>query len=279
MKKDNSKYSGELCLELDKINDRFTETKKYYDGLIKMSPIMNFDSEKIPSYFIVGLGGGYVEGEEYKYNITLKNGVRSIITTQASTKVYKCIDNKATKQKTIINLKNDSILEYITDSVILYKDAIYKQFNEIYMDEDAFFIYSDGITSGWSSDGKKFQYNNVQLSTKVYFNNEIILLDNLIVNPRENDVSGLGYFEGYENFGTLLVINKNIKSEVVTKLRKELSNLDLDVKLGISELERCGFVLRVLGHLTQHIEKAIKICHNYIRREFLNSRNINIRKY
>ena len=44
-------------------------------------------------------------------------------------------------------------------------------------------------------------------------------------------------------------------------------------------LEVNGFVLRVLGNLTQDIEKAILVCHNYIRKEFLGSRNLSIRKY
>lgn len=272
-------YAGMVDFVLEKRNKNTVEVKKSFDGLIKVSPTMKLDRENIPAYFIVGLGGGYIEGEKYKYEFTLKKGARSIITTQASTKVYKCENNKKTQQETIIRLEDGSVLEYVTDSVILFKNAIYNQSNEIYMDEDSTLIYSDGITSGWSQDGESFTYSGVQMSTKVYINNKIVMLDNLIVNPREDDVSGLGYFEGYENFGTLLVINKNITDEIIEQLRKLLSEIDLPIKVGISKLETNGFVLRVLGNLTQNIEKAIGLCHNYIRKEFLNSRELLIRKY
>ena len=274
-----SAYAGEIYLELSEKDGRTIESKKKYDGLIKVSPTIHLDSEKISTYFLVGLGGGYVEGEKYRFEITLKDKARSIITTQSSTKVYKCEHNRETKQETKIILKDSSILEYITNSVILYKDAIYKQVNEFYMDDDSTLIYSDGITSGWSKEGESFSYNKALLNTKVYLNNKIVLLDNLLVNPREDDVTGLGYFEGFKNFGTLLVINKNITSDIIQTLKHKVAEEKLPIKFGISELEMNGFVCRVLGNLTQDIEKAIGICHNYIRKEFLHSRELLIRKY
>ena len=275
----NIKYAGEFDIVLEQKNGKTVISEKRFNGLIKVSPTIHLDSEKISTYFIVGLGGGYVEGEKYKYSITQKEDTRAIITTQSSTKVYKCENNNRTEQETTINLEKNSILEYITDSVILYKNAIYKQVNNIYMDDSSTLIYSDGITSGWSKDGDAFQYSNVQLKTNVYLNNKLVLLDNLLLDPKRNDVTKLGFFEGYKNFGTLLVINKNINAQTIEDLRNEIKNLNLPIYFGISELEVNGFVLRVLGNLTQNIESAIKLCHNYIRKKFLNSRDLFIRKY
>lgn len=275
----NKEYEGQFDITLEKKNEETVISKKSFGGLVKVSPRMHLDSEKISSYFIVGLGGGYVEGEKYRYEIHMKKDTRALITTQSATKVYKCEHGLTTKQSTIINLEDNSILEYITDNVILYKDADYKQINEIYMDKDATLIYTDGITCGWSKDGEKFQYSRVQFKTKIYVENKVVLLDNLLVNPKEDDVTKLGYFEGYENFGTLIVINKNITTDIIEKLRKILGELKLNICCGISEIETNGFVLRVLGNLTQDINAAIYICHNYIRKEFLGSKELSIRKY
>ena len=275
----NKEFEGQFDITLEKKNKETVISKKSFGGLIKISPLMHLDSEKISSYFIVGLGGGYVEGEKYRYRIHMKKDSRALITTQSATKVYKCEHGLTTEQNTIISLEDNSILEYITDSVILYKDAHYKQINEIYMDKDATLIYTDGITSGWSKDGKKFQYSKVQFKTKIYIENKVVLLDNLLINPREDDVTKLGYFEGYENFGTLIVINKNITSEIIEELKMILESLELNICCGISEIETNGFVLRVLGNLTQDIGAAINICHNYIRKKILGSKELSIRKY
>lgn len=275
----NNQYAGEFNIVLENINGTTVVSDKRFGGLIKISPTMHLDSEKISAYFILGLGGGYVEGEKYKYSVLVKNNARAIITTQAATKVYKCLNEKAAIQEIQLKIEGNGILEYITDNVILYKDALYKQDNEIYLDKDSTLIYSDGITSGWSVTGEAFSYSRLQLRTKVYMDNVLVLLDNLLINPIEDDVTKLGYFEGYENFGTLLVINKKITNEIIDTLRLSLKNLNLDINFGISEIEVNGFVLRVLGHSTQNVDEAIKLCHNYVRKVLFNSKELSIRKY
>ena len=244
-----------------------------YEVVVKM------DRENIPTFYLLQLGGGYIEGEKYKNIFKLNNEARAIITTQASTKVYKCLNNITTEQETEITLGKNSVLEYITDSVILYKGAIYKQVNNIYLDKSSTLIYSDGITAGWSPEGDKFTYNSVQLKSNIYVNNKLVLLDNLIVKPDENDVTKLGFFEEYSNLGTLLVINENINDIVINDLREIIKSLNLPIDFGISKLEVNGLVLRVLGNLTQHIELAMGTCHNYIRKKFLSSKDLIIRKY
>ena len=166
-KKIKSEYSGFIDLVIDKKNDKTITTKKYYEGLVKVSPTIRMDRENIPTFYLLQLGGGYIEGEKYKNRFKLNDEARAIITTQASTKVYKCLNKIATEQETEIILGKNSVLEYITDSVILYKDAIYKQVNNIYLDESSTLIYSDGITAGWSPEGDKFTYNSVQLKSNI----------------------------------------------------------------------------------------------------------------
>ncbi|WP_302538086.1 urease accessory protein UreD [Clostridium saudiense] len=276
--KNKSEYSGFIELVLEKKDGVTVATKKYYEGLVKVSRSIKMNRENIPTFYLLQLGGGYIEGEKYKNVFKLKDEARAIITTQASTKVYKCINKIKTEQETEISLGVNSILEYITDSVILYKDAIYKQVNNIYLDESSTLIYSDGITAGWSPDGDKFSYSGVQLKSNIYVNNKLVLLDNLVVNPRENDVTRLGFFEEYSNFGTLLVINKEINDSVISDLREKLTKLNLPIDFGISKLEINGFVLRVLGNLTQHIEQTIGCCNNYVRNRFLDSKDLVVRK-
>ena len=273
-----NKYSGIIELVLENKDNNTISTKKIYKGLSRVSPSTKMDRENISTFYLIGLGGGYIEGEKYKNTFILKDETRAIITTQASTKVYKCTHGLKAEQETIIRIGKNSILEYITDSVILYKDAIYKQVNNIYLDETSTLIYSDGITAGWSPEGDKFKYNSVQLKSNVYINDKIVLLDNLIINPTNNDVTQLGFFEEYLNFGTILVINKNITDEVVEEIRKLLAKIDLPIDYGISKLETTGFVLRVLGNLTQHIEYVMNVCHNYVRKSFLDSKELIIRK-
>lgn len=253
--------------------------KSYTVGASKISPAIYLESEEIPCYYLIQLGGGYIEGEYYENHLTLKENSHSIITTQASSKVYKSENKIPSRQYTSVKLKSGSIMEFINDSVILYKDAVYQQKTDIHLTKESTLIYFDGITCGWSPDGKLFQYTSASMKTDVYLDEELVYLDNLKIVPEEYDVQSFGILEGYKNFGTMLVFDKRVNRDIVKKSRELLKNSNLDIKFGVSELESNGFIIRILGNLTQDIQKGASLVHNYLRKEFFNSEELELRKY
>ncbi|MDO4588834.1 MAG: urease accessory protein UreD [Fusobacterium sp.] len=271
--------AGYTELILQKTPRRTSAKKSYTVGAAKVSPAIYLDDDSIPCYYLIQLGGGYIEGEYYENNIKLEEESQAILTTQASSKIYKSENGIPSKQYTNLQLEKNSKLEFINDSVILYKDAVYEQTTDIYLNEESSLIYSDGITAGWSPDGKLFQYTSARLKTNIYLDGELIYLDNLKITPKDYDVQSFGILEGYKNFGTMLVIDKRIDKELIKRLREETRKLDLDVKFGISLLEKNGFVVRVLGNLTQDIQKVINRVHTILRKEFYEFEELDLRKY
>lgn len=272
-------FDGNLRIILEKNNDRTTINEIYYDGVSKVSPTISLDNEKIPCYFLIHLGGGYLEGEVCYNYIELKDNCRSIITTQTPTIVYKCESGIPSKQFTTIKLGENSVVEYILDTTILFKNSIFEQYTDVYMEESSTFIYTDGLTSGWSSDGKKFKYEFVRMRNRVFIDNKIVLLDNLILKPNVQEMYEIGLMEGYTNYGTAIVIDRRINEEFVEELREEVEKLNLDIKFAISVIEVNGFVIRVLGNFTQDIQKSIYLCINHIRQKLFGSNKLNLRKY
>ena len=59
-------YSGIIELVLEEKDNRTITSKKYNEGLVKVSANIRNDREKIPTYYLLQLGGGYIEGEKYK---------------------------------------------------------------------------------------------------------------------------------------------------------------------------------------------------------------------
>ena len=271
--------AGYTELVLQKTPRRTGAKKSYTVGAAKISPAIYLDDDTIPCYYLIQLGGGYIEGEYYENNIKLEKGSEAILTTQASSKIYKSENSIPSKQYTNLYLEKDSKLEFINDSVILYKDAVYEQSTDIYLEDGSTLIYSDGITAGWSPDGKLFQYKSARIRTNLYLEEELIYLDNLKITPSEYEVQSFGILEGYKNFGTMLVIDKRVNKELIKKLREETKDLNLDVKFGISLLEKNGFIIRVLGNLTQDIQRVINKVHTYLRKEFFELEELDLRKY
>lgn len=271
--------AGYTELILQKTPRRTGAKKSYTVGAAKISPAIYLDDDSIPCYYLIQLGGGYIEGEYYENRLKLEEGSQAILTTQASSKIYKSENGIPSKQYTNLQLEKNSKLEFINDSVILYKDAVYEQSTDIYLEEGVTLIYSDGITAGWSPDGKLFQYTSARIKTNLYLNGELIYLDNLKITPKDYEVQSFGILEGYKNFGTMVVIDERIDKELIKRLREKTKNLNLDVKFGISLLEKNGFIVRVLGNLTQDIQKVINKVHTYLRKEFFEFEELDLRKY
>ncbi len=253
--------------------------KSYTKGASKISPAVYLDVDNVPCYYLIQLGGGYIEGEYYENYLEMKDDSRAVITTQASNKVYKSENGIPSKQYSRIKVGENAVMEYINDSVILYKDAVYEQETDIFLKESSTFIYTEGITAGWSPDGKNFQYTSTRMKTKIFIDNELVYFDNLKLVPSQYDVQDFGILEGYKNFGTMIVVDRRIDRDIIKEIRERIENLNLDIKFGISSLETKGFIIRILGNITQDIQKAEGTAHNYLRKIFFDSDELNIRKY
>ena len=274
-----AELTGYLELGMQVKNGEYSAKTLLQMGALRVSPAMYLDESGIPCYFMLSLGGGFVAGDQYENKFTLDDGAKVILTTQSPNKIFKSPKQIPAEQKTSIYLGKGSQLEYISDSLIAYEDAYYIQETEIHMEEDASLIYMDGITPGWAPTGEKFKYDEVKLRTKVYQDGQPILLDYLKLTPKSSKMEALGMLEDYTQFGTMMVIDNRITEEMIKELRGLIDALAKPVQYGISKPYCKGFVLRVLGHLTQDIEKVMEVCHDYVRENIYGIEPLRLRKY
>lgn len=248
-------------------NERTIASKVYHEGNSRVSSNIPLPNEATPYYFFISTGGGFIEGEKYEVAVAVEKQAQAIVTTQAPTYVYKCDNGIETTQVVALDLAEESTLEYLTDEVIPYKNSIYKQETMVQMCDSSTLVIMDGVTAGWSDDEKPFQYQKLQMKTTVYMNERLIYNDHLICEPQENEMSALGYFEGYSNYNSLLVLSPNCTKQVVEKVRKVLETLETTVSFGLSTLEKPGFVLRTLGENGEKNRYVLMVALNCFRAE------------
>lgn len=251
-------------------NGRTIASRIYHEGNSRVSSNIPLAAEKTPYYFFISTGGGFIEGEKYELDVNIAEEAHAIVTTQAPTYVYKCDNNIQTTQKTQLVLEENSTFEYLTDEVIPYKNSIYKQETIIHMKENANLILMDGVTAGWSADEQPFQYAKLQMKTTIFMDEELIYNDHLISEPSKNEMSALGYFEENLNYNTLIIISPQCTKEVIETIRKKLDMIETMANYGISNLEKPGFVLRVLGKSGEENRHILMQALNHFRIEQLN---------
>ena len=88
----------------------------------------------------------------------------------------------------------------------------------------------------------------------------------------------LGYFEGWRNYNSLVMVSSAIDEAFVKALQKHLEDLNLESDFAISALDIPGLVLRILGKTAEDNRRVIYACADYIRREIHGLSSLNLRK-
>lgn len=275
-----SKWTGELKLSLEDRSGKTVARNVFFQGAFKvMRPIYHDESGKV-CYYLLNPGGGYLDGDRYRMDITAEPGARATLTTQGATKVYKTPKDHA-YQETTMTLKAGSYLEYLPDPLIAYRDATYRQKNIVRMESGATFLYTDILTPGWSPDGGQFAFDSVRLINEIYMDGEPAVFDNVRLSPSEQQVGGLGFMEGYTHLGSMIAIGEQTTDDLIDALHDLLAGTSGEdqVKFGISRLAVPGFSIRILARSTGRIEKMLNACHKRISEEWLDLTPASLRKY
>lgn len=273
-----SKWTGELNLDMENRQGRTVAKNVYFQGAFKVMRPIYHQSNNYPCYYLLNPGGGYLDGDNYRMNVTLEEDAELTLTTQSATKVYKTPKQQA-YQETTFYLKKNSYLEYLPDALIAYKDAKYFQKNTIHMEPGATLIYSDILTPGWSPDGDHFSYDMLRLKTNIYMEDELIVYDHIKLEPKSQHMSGLGFMEGYTHLGSLIVVGDKTDAKLLDKLYESIQQEEGDFAFGISHLSVKGFTIRVMANYTQVIERIINTSHQLISEEWYQKKPSFLRKY
>ena len=75
----------------------------------KLRPI--YLEQSLPTFYIVNVGGGYLDGDRYRVNVNLEDNAQVTLTSQGATKIYKT-PNDHVEQYQTFNLSNQSYMEF-----------------------------------------------------------------------------------------------------------------------------------------------------------------------
>ncbi|MDY0409850.1 urease accessory protein UreD [Virgibacillus soli] len=171
-------WTGVLRMDVEDRGKKTVARNVYFQGALKVMRPVYLDDSGQACYYILNPGGGYLDGDRYQIQISLREQAKLTLTTQSATKVYKTLKTHA-YQESEFHLKSGSFLEYLPDPLIAYQHARYRQKNVFRMEKGATLIYADIITPGWSPDSKLFSYQLLRLINEIYLDDELILLTTL----------------------------------------------------------------------------------------------------
>jgi urease accessory protein len=140
------------------------------------------------------LGGGLVGGDEIRLRADVTAGARGLLTTQASTKVYRSL--RPSRQSLEASVDADALFAVVPDPVVCFADAHFTQVQRYNLHPDASLVMVDWITSGRHAAGERWAFSRYESRFDIRRGSEPIFFDALVLEPHiDSVVERMGRFE------------------------------------------------------------------------------------
>ena len=233
---------------------------------------------------MVNPGGAYLGADLFLIDVEVEAGAELLLTTQSATKIYRTPDSFA-EQRMSVRLGEGSRLELLPDQLIAYREASYRQNSRISLHPTSSFVMAEVITPGWSPDGGEFKYQEVRLRNEISIRTagreQLLALDNLLMLPPANDVTGLGFMEGFSHLGSLVVVDPRVDQRLADQFHELTRGFEAytGVSLTTTIAGTTGLVLRSLSNSTEELNTLLGACTSYLREHWYGQEPLDLRKY
>jgi urease accessory protein len=208
-------------------------------------------------------GGGLLGGDTIAIDATLDAGTSALLSTQASTKVYRA--NAHAKQHLRVRAADDSMFVVLPDPVTPFARAQYEQEQYFDLAPHATLVAVDWMTAGRVNSGERWQFTSYSSRTFVRRDGRVVLHDASRLDPEDGSLAErLGRFNC---IASIIAIGPAVRAAAV-RLAGALGGAPVprraDVLLSAAPLDSDGVLLRVAGLSAQHVAAVVKQHLNFV---------------
>ena len=205
-------------------------------------------------------GGGLVAGDSIDLDIEIADETSCVLTTQASTKVFKSPHGKLAQQFTRATVGNEALLVIAPDPISCFADARYRQQQQLHVASGGNLVLVDWLTSGRRARDECWAFSHYFSQIEIHVDDHCVFLDSVRLDPTNGNLISpfrLGHFHCM----ALLVIIGPLYDSQNTAILKEIAELPIDPQSSLiqsaSEIPH-GMVSRIMGTDTEQVARLLQ---------------------
>ena len=132
------------------------------------------------------LGGGLVGGDEIRLRADVTAGARALLTTQASTKVYRSL--RPSLQSLTATVDADALLAVVPDPIVCFAARTSLRRSDTNCIADASLVMVDWITSGRHASGERWAFSRYESRFDIRRGPQRVFFDGLVLEPHIDSV-------------------------------------------------------------------------------------------
>lgn len=151
-------------------------------------------------------GGGLVAGDAIRLRVTVRAGARLVLSTQASTRVFRSIDGAVAEQHTAGELAEHALAVVFPDPVVPQADSRYRQVQAWHLQPTSLLLLVDWFHSGRMDQGERFTFHSFHSELRVRVAGRLVVLDRFDFEPTEHIAASPANFAGYQTFFSAFLV-------------------------------------------------------------------------
>jgi urease accessory protein len=203
-------------------------------------------------------GGGLLDGDAIVLDVHVGEGAAAMLSTQASTKVYR---SSGTSSRIDGTVAASGLLMVLPDPVVCFSASNYRQEQRFSLDESAGLVLIDWMSSGRHGAGERWQFERYATRLEVHRGRKLVLLDALRLDRAAGDpASRMGRFNV---LCVVVVIGPQVKASAeramsLIAMRPVTDRASL--LAGASPIGNDGCIIRLAGESLEEVASAAREC-------------------
>lgn len=187
--------------------------------------------------YILHPPGGYVAGDLIDIHVETQDSSHVVVTSPGASKFYRCEPGNPNNQTQTLNLraKQHSLLEWLPQETIFFKDANAHLETNIQLDANSDFIGWEIACLGRTASGETFGQGRLTQTLNLFQNDVLIHRERLRLTPEDAIQSQPWGLDQQPVFGTLLAVLKHRQEEQSSSLRFDRQDQLLAVVANLRE--------------------------------------------
>ncbi|MFT0858831.1 urease accessory protein UreD [Ancylobacter sp. G4_0304] len=226
---------------------------------------------ELPICSIISIGGGILQGDRYKIDISVGEGACAHVTTQSANRVHRMDANYASQHQTV-TLEAGSYLEYLPDFTIPYRDSRFINQTDIVIAEDATLLYGEMMLAGRKHHHADERFGLDLLSVAVAVRRpggRKLFAEKILIEKDDTSIDYPAVMQGYDAFANIMCLTPppvaaRIKERFETHFPSEAPR----AISGVSRLPNdAGLMLRAVGVETYDVRNEVRRFWRIVREE------------
>jgi urease accessory protein len=206
--------------------------------------------------FAATFGGGLVDGDTIRLDVTLAPGSAGLVGTQASTKVYRC-PTGACRQDLVARVEAGALLVLVPDPVVCFAEARYEQTSAVDLAADASLVLVDTFTAGRSARGERWQFARYAARLAVTRDGAPLVHDALILDPAHGALAArFGRFEAIATIVLVGPLARSLRAHAIA--RAPAPARAAAVVEAVSPIGDDGALIRIAGASIEATSAAVR---------------------